>query len=413
MASSSDRVSVHDEVVLNDLTSTGVPLQKSSSVVTTWSDRKKLKVNFLNIYNSVAFQIPMVNLLWVYVDSGLTGSTSWAQYDSLLIVLSLVSALILALISAFHSCVTFDEMQLTDARFALVSNNSGFRQIDNLYYDNNYAIWWTGDGSGQMGKSLTVTQEFNMLCCLSSFLLCDALLLSVLVLAVTATAPMAKPDANAEGSQYRVVLSAYMRYVSWVVYVIIGCAALGASIFFQILKSMFYIKFPDQWVEALGDSQKWPFSKETTTYGYANSSVIWLCYVPMIIGILALSAGQRAAYSYPLKPATLLGDSGWDKTKREQARKILVTFLVNACHLPATSTTKHVVMLTAVGGGSVNDAEVVADALIDQGILTLEDFKLYMSHSGGAIFDVPGISVGAASQISWEFEFGNANSYIH
>merc|ERR1719272_2404863 len=124
-----------------------------------------------------------------------------------------------------------------------------------------------------------------------------------------------------------------------------------------------------------------------------------------------MSLGQRAAYCYPMKPVTVLGKDKKEEELRGHHRAELTLFLAQSCHIPTCeneNTFKQQTFLTNVGGGHVNEAEVIADALLDAGIMSIFEFKTFVDEGEGMVFDCPGISIGAATQISWEFQFGKA-----
>ena len=172
-----------------------------------------------------------------------------------------------------------------------------------------------------------------------------------------------------------------------------------------------YLKFPDEWVEHTRSSQTFGFAKSNTTYGFADAVMLWLVYFAIVVFLSIMSLGQRAAYCYPMKPVTVLGKDKKEEELRGHHRAELTLFLAQSCHIPTCeneNTFKQQTFLTNVGGGHVNEAEVIADALLDAGIMSIFEFKTFVAEGEGMVFDCPGISIGAATQISWEFQFGKA-----
>ena len=186
-----------------------------------------------------------------------------------------------------------------------------------------------------------------------------------------------------------------------------------------------YLKFPDEWVENTRNTQSFGFARSNTTYGFADAVMVWLVYFALVAFMSIMSLGQRAAYCYPMKPVTVLGKDRKEEELRGQHRAELSLFLAQSCHIPTCenetqddihadkqTTFKQQTFLTTVGGGHVNEAEVIADSLLDAGIMSIFDFKTFVDEGGGHLFDCPGISVGAATQITWEFQFGKARHDI-
>lgn len=393
----------------------------------------ELQKNWANTYNSLGYQIPILNLFYAFIDEG-TEPPSWSQVDKLMQNMSIVSALVLALAITFHSSVTFDEFNLNDARYQRFEDDGvtplGWRPVGDILLNDGYASWWYGtgnEGGTQKGKTVTMTQQFNYNMVLSICFLTVCLLSSVMVLVSATTTAIARPSANVSGHQYRTVMRAYMRGycglgVFKIILVVVFSAVLGVVFFFESIKTMTYLKFPDEWVENTRNTQTFGFAKSSTTYGFADAIMVWLVYFALVAFMTIMSLGQRAAYCYPMKPVTVLGKARKEEELRGQHRAELTLFLAKSCHIPTCENEslddiedgsklfsfKQQAFLTNVGGGHVNEAEVIADALLDAGIMSIFDFKTFVDEGEGMVFDCPGISIGAATQISWEFQFGKA-----
>lgn len=80
----------------------------------------------------LAYHIPILNLIIAFVDSKST--YDWVQVQSLLNVVAIVSALVLALGCTFHSALDFTEMQWALSRFAYGSEFDGIKK--GLLYNN-------------------------------------------------------------------------------------------------------------------------------------------------------------------------------------------------------------------------------------------------------------------------------------
>lgn len=389
----------------------------------------ELQKNWANTYNSLGYQIPILNLFYAFIDEG-TEPPSWSQVDKLMQNMSIVSALVLTLAITFHSSVTFDEFNLNDARYQRFEDDGvtplGWRPVGDILLNDGYASWWYGtgnEGGTQKGKTMTMTQQFNYNMVLSICFLTVCLLSAVMVLVSATTTAIARQSANVSGHPYRTVMRAYMRGycglgVFKIILVVVLSAVLGVVFFFESIKTMTYLKFPDEWVENTRNTQTFGFAMSSTTYGFADAIMVWLVYFALVAFMSIMSLGQRAAYCYPMKPVTVLGKARKEEELRGQHRAELTLFLAKSCHIPTCvneslddiedGSFKQQAFLTNVGGSQVNEAEVIADALLDAGIMSIFDFKTFVNEGEGMLFDCPGISIGAATQISWEFQFGKA-----
>lgn len=385
--------------------------------------------NILGSYNSVMNQIPIINLMWAFLGSKTSGTT-WPQLSVLLENVSIVCALILALVITFHSAFSFDELNSNDARFAI--NGAQYRTVNNFVISDSYARWWYGGNAGQngggrmsncdntqlfpnpdcKGQSHQVSEEFNATCLISEAFLTLSLLLSVFILATGGITPIGRPSAASDSHQYTVVIDAYMKYIRFVVFVALLAAVIGLFMFFQLIKFEVFLKFSDVYVEHHANSMSFPanpFSSfAATIYGFSHSSIVYYTFLPLFIFAWILAAGQRAIFSFPIQPFT---DFLEPENERSHSRAALVDFLVKTCKLshcgPTVNMTnedseyKEYIFLANAGGARSNDAEVIADNLYDAGIRTVQELILFVKTGDDEIFNITGISMAAASQIIW------------
>lgn len=380
--------------------------------------------NVLGTYNTVFHHIPIVNLLFSFFGSSTSGST-WQQLAILLENISIVSALILALVITFQSAYDFDEITANDARFAL--SGEEYRVVNKLEYSSAYAEWWGRGNGGQngggrrgdcddinspdcTGQKNRVSEVFHSTCLLSEAFLTLSLILSVIVLSTGGITSIGRPSADTSSYHYRVVMESYMKYIRVIVVVTLVATVIGLVLFFQLIKYEVFLKVPDIWVELNRNSMNFPAQPFTafygTIYGFSHSAVVYYCYLPLFIFAWILSAGQRAVYSFPIQPLT---DFLEPPHERHFSRAALVDFLVKTCRLSHCGGTGFVenekirefIFLSTAGGNRSNEAEVIADHLYDIGIRTVQELILFVKTGDDEIFNVNGISIMAASQIVW------------
>lgn len=133
-------------------------------------ESSRLYVNRLGFYNSIFYQVPIVNLFWAFVDGSME-PPAWSQIDAFMQNMSIVSALILALVCTFHSAVSYEEMNNVDNRFKKLpgADPYGPREVGDLFVTGNYSKWWWTE-KGQGGQS--PTERFNYECMLATAFLC-------------------------------------------------------------------------------------------------------------------------------------------------------------------------------------------------------------------------------------------------
>jgi hypothetical protein len=414
------------------------------------SSRKTPNSNVFGTYNSVGHQLPLFNLLWAFF-GGRRQGTTWLQLSTLMENISIVSALMLALVITFHSAYNFDEIVAADDRFHQDLDGSTFggagvyRTVSKMDFGDSYARWWHGGMAGQnggtrmgdgndcavpnslecrtSGRKSRVSEEFNATCLLSECFLTLSLLLGVMVLSTGGITTIGRPSVDTSGHQFSRVMESYMQFVRIVVVVTLFAALLGLGLFFSLIKMEVFLKFPDFYVEMNANSGAFPASPTsfyTSIYGFSHAAVVFFTFFPLFLFGWILSAGQRAVYSFPVEPLT---DFLEPEDERQFSRAALTEFLVKTCRLSKSGVNKNpkqqgdddstdlasyreFVFLTAAGGARSSEAELLADHLYDAGIRTVQELILFVKTGDDEIYNIPGVSMMAASQIIWSV---NAN----
>ena len=201
------------------------------------------------------------------------------------------------------------------------------------------------------------------------------------------------------------------------------CECPYTRFFVDTVRLMVYIKYSDQYIETHWDVPVFPGTMDSSsTYKYVADGVFYIVYMPLLLVLAFLSKGQQSVYTYPLRPfATSMhitskygywGDMGRslfpcfynddkdkDKTRSSNANvelrgpneptlehdyqayrmkqvHLLTEFLVHEVNLPHTwqaygsgpRDLAYDVFLSVAGGTPAMEAEVVANALIDNHI---------------------------------------------
>lgn len=410
-------------------------------------NRKTPNGNVFGTYNSVGHQLPLFNLLWAFF-GGRKQGTTWLQLSTLMENIAIVSALMLALVITFHSAFSFDEIVAADDRFHQDPDGSTFggagvyRTVAKMDFGDSYARWWHGGMAGQnggtrigncaeptspecrtSGRKLRASEDFNATCLASECFLTLSLLLAVLVLSTGGITTIGRPSVDTSGHQFSRVMESYMQFVRIVVVVTLFAALVGLFLFFSLIKMEVFLKFPDFYVETHANSGAFPASPTsfyTSIYGFTHAAVVFFTFFPLFAFGWILSAGQRAVYSFPVEPLT---DFLEPEDERQFSRAALTEFLVKTCRLSKCGVNKkpnqlsdddstdlaayrEFVFLTAAGGARSSEAELLADHLYDAGIRTVQELILFVKTGDDEIYNIPGVSMMAASQIIWSV---NAN----
>eukprot|EP00040_Diaphanoeca_grandis_P030742 m.182434 g.182434 ORF g.182434 m.182434 type:complete len:541 (+) comp32116_c0_seq1:89-1711(+) len=410
-----------------------------------------LKPNIFQTHNSVVHQIPIINIIWIFLEGKGSSKTTWSQVAFVLESVSIVAALLLALAIMLQSAVSFDELVSVDSRFEEFSGNVSFghRTIDNLDINGGYAAWWYGTQKGQDGgdctsddcekRTYTLTQKVNEYCVISSCLLILSTLITLLTVVVGSLTPIANATADVGSAQYQRVMAAYMVWIRGILVVGIFSLVLGLLYFLLLIQSIVFLKFPDHFVEENFHSGSYPGEPNGwyTIYGYANGLAYYNLFLPLFVVISLLSIAQRSVYTYPMQPPTPPTDTnlcggGEDEGARirKASHAVLTKWLNKTCHLPlssASSITKlglkseeedmteidyNYTYLSFAGGAVSNEAEVIADIFIDSGIMNVSEVVAFIETGDDRIYDLPGISLAAASQIVWQASYGSDNFRI-
>lgn len=412
------------------------------------SSRKTPNGNVFGTYNSVGHQVPLFNLLWAFF-GGRKQGTTWLQLSTLMENIAIVSALMLALVITFHSAFSFDEIVAADDRFHQDLDGSTFggagvyRTVAKMDFGDSYARWWHGGMAGQnggsrmgncdeptspecrtSGRKSRASEDFNATCLASECFLTLSLLLAVMVLSTGGITTIGRPSVDTSGHQFSRVMESYMQFVRLVVVVTLFAALVGLFLFFSLIKLEVFLKFPDFYVETHANSGAFPASPTsfyTSIYGFTHAAVVFFTFFPLFVFGWILSAGQRAVYSFPVEPLT---DFLEPEDERQFSRAALTEFLVKTCRLSKCGVNKtpnqqgdddgstdlaayrEFVFLTAAGGARSSEAELLADHLYDAGIRTVQELILFVKTGDDEIYNIPGVSMMAASQIIWSV---NAN----
>eukprot|EP00041_Stephanoeca_diplocostata_P017856 m.367951 g.367951 ORF g.367951 m.367951 type:complete len:686 (-) comp20840_c0_seq4:142-2199(-) len=423
----------------------------------------------------LAYHIPILNLIVAFVDSKST--FDWVQVQSLLNVVAIVSALVLALACTFHSALDYSEMEWALSRFSYGSSFNGIKK--GLLYNNvkcignvsnaqqciddstgfgndmtgwnatesgpyceypcfadrplddagmeeggnwvtgNYARWWY---SKQLGSTftplpqaefvndpsidviLTPVELYNRDCLITVCVLSTSLLLSIALVGFSTPNNFLRAEGDsAYGYQYATVMKSFMYWVRWMLLGVIFFTICGIILFFQAIKNMVYCKYTDQGIMETGSYPKFLTAGGRSPYGFTNSAIVWVCYVPLVVSAILLSLAMRALYMFPHTPITDLNETSSREmlARRNAMSESMLQFLTVQCNLPSTTGTAHFgprvspcgsfrddrgIYLTGAGGFQSMDAEVVTDALLDNGIFDIQSLlKLVLPAKYGGI----------------------------
>lgn len=389
---------------------------------------------------------------------------SWNQVGPMMETLGIANALVLALVCTFYSAVDFSECLAANMRYSLwdlstgklknltfatsappsgseewtCSSNPCFESrpidADGTMVSGNYAKWWfitrqhpevtdteiLANQEKYIGDFGTPVDEFNSLCMTSCCFLCAALMLAIMTLSTGSTNVFTREQDHYYGHQYRVVMKSYMYWVRWAISLTIVCTIIGFALYFQIMKTLVFMKYPDNHIEQYGRYPAFGTSGMSSTYGWCATAQIWMMYLPTLLGIGFLSMGTRAAYCYPYASAVDQSTTVADVKDREKQVTTLYEFLRDVCELktggrPSTENGqkddadvgffegvikgKKNVFLQGAGGQPSEEAEAVASALFDAGIKNPKVLLELTRLDADRIFDVKGLQLSAALYI--------------
>lgn len=340
---------------------------------------------------------------------------------------------------------------------------SGDDPADNLV-SGNYARAWiikklkeTGeldeyilpDGSFKATVPLfqTPVDEFNSICVQAQSITSSALVMCVMILG-TASANVFTRDQDAGGLsyQYRTIMRSYTYWVRYVIMMVIIFTIAGVFYFTTSIQKMLYVKWTDRYIEQNGEWPLWLSADATSPYGYFDT-VIWLVlYLPLALCCFIAAIGHGAMHSFPYSSKSDLNSTrirtgkhkvtdilpfGKNTSARQlEARRVahaddFVDLLHHLCGLPKTPGDAAVmrygprdtlcfcrkgfgwkkdrgIFLAGAGGMPNSDAEVVADCLIDAGFQDLRSLiKIVLPNElggtghGSMIMECPGLARGA------------------
>lgn len=302
----------------------------------------------------------------------------------------------------------------------------------------NYSFWWAWQATGRPDRTELLTDSdltyllypvelFSRDCIIACAVLSLSLLLSVIILATgNPNVFTREQDAGGFSFQYRTLMKSYFYWVKWGLAMVIITAIVGVILFFQIIKSMVYIKFTDQEVASTGEYATWLSSGGSSTYGFTHTAIFWCCYIWVALGAFILGLGYRAMFSFPEHAFTNLsniGDYGARKL-RLRAAQMMVSFLVRECGLPKCSNNQQFgprtsvfwcfypgewrekavredkgIYQNAAAGVKSSEAEVCADALIDSGVYEASTIMKLVAYNPSALLAVPGMTPAAVMYI--------------
>eukprot|EP00039_Didymoeca_costata_P019935 m.339456 g.339456 ORF g.339456 m.339456 type:complete len:506 (-) comp18812_c0_seq1:70-1587(-) len=399
----------------------------------------------LNFYNDIGYRIPIYNMLHTFL-SPTVDVPQWHQITMVVNIVAITTALILALVCTFHSAVNFTETLQSDIRFNFGNPSSNFNEtgFNHLPYNKDdfgckvcvppcvngypcfgdrkidkdgtvasgyYALWWykqTTEG----GESGTPTENYTRYCVLSTMTLVAALVMAVILLGTGSANVFTKFDAP-RSYQQDVVLGSYFWWLKIFLITLVLFTIMGILFFFQTLKFLVILKYTDDYiVEHKGEGGSWPFAGSEEPYGFVESITLFLIWLPCL-GFLALvSKATHHAYTYPLRPWSNLSRFKLDdRLYRKHVVRQLSYFLHTYCKLPRVVDpelesrgsgprgNRFDVFLAQAGGVPALEAEVVALMLIDAGIDNVEDLINSVRIDGNWVRDIPGMSLGAATNI--------------
>jgi len=213
-------------------------------------------------------------------------------------------------------------------------------------------------------------------------------------------------------------------YFSWFKYVLV-CAIIltigGLTQFFYSIKYMVMIKYTDVYVAASGNAKPYLAMDSNTTYGYSEDMIFYVIWFPTLILSLIASKAQHHVYTYPIRPwSNLQYNELEDRAYRFKVVEKMVDQILGTtqlCHLPNTEQlhasgpgewcgiealgglNTFDVFLTQAGVGTAGESQIVAHALVDAGIDTLQDLHTICITDPGWVRDLPGVSLWAATAI--------------
>lgn len=329
---------------------------------------------------------------------------------------------------------------------------SAYKTIDSKYY----SMWQYGEKDK---SEIPLSSQFSRDCNISTGFLVTSLFLAITVLALGSPNIFFR-DGNSklngyfrganeitESHQYRTVTKAYFYWIRYVIMIIVSFALIGIIFFFQASKYLTYIKYPDYYVTQNRGLFILGFSPPPDApYSQAQSYLLAWFWIPVVIALVLLSFGHRAAYLYPINSRTTMSDPQ-NQVKRLALRMDMIKFLHYECNVyshtfqeelkfpekgsqdskveviakprdmskfgPRESVRdfwrepNHVVAElrrgvygAGAGGVSATEAEVVADVLIDNAISLPEDVvDLYVQGIQGILYELPGVHYSVAGLI--------------
>jgi len=266
-----------------------------------------------------------------------------------------------------------------------------------------------------------ISSHFAATCMESSTTLMSVIVITIFVLGFVSAGNPFTADGAPKTWQRDMVMGVYF---SWFKYVLV-CAIIltigGLTQFFYSIKYMVMIKYTDVYVAASGNAKPYLAMDSNTTYGYSEDMIFYVIWFPTLILSLIASKAQHHVYTYPIRPwSNLQYNELEDRAYRFKVVEKMVDQILGTtqlCHLPNTEQlhasgpgewcgiealgglNTFDVFLTQAGVGTAGESQIVAHALVDAGIDTLQDLHTICITDPGWVRDLPGVSLWAATAI--------------
>lgn len=337
------------------------------------------------------FHVPFANIFWPMLDDSAEPPT-FQQIAEMMNVTALVAALVMAFVITIHVNNQFDDMSYLDSEGGISKGGADWRfRIDPATGQCNtkYCNYWRED----LGFTKSMPSEMlNWDCVISEALLSICLVLSILIVGTAGANVFCREHDDITGYQSRQVIKTYMKWARFPLIGALFSMVLGVVFFFWGIEKMIILQFPDYCVEATGhsantDGTYCPFDVVITAVNYG-------ILTPALIGMAFISMATHRAYLYPLRPDS---DTKVMWQEREEPRKELSDFLEQEC---ACNDNPGDIFLSAAGGIPSCESEVIADALLDKGIITKNELLMFVKLTDGEILaEIHAIQLSARMKI--------------
>lgn len=348
--------------------------------------------NKIRYHNHFMFHVPFANVFWPTLDDSAEPPT-FQQISDMMNVTALVAALVLAFVITIHVNNNFQDMSYLDSQGNVTNDGADWRfriNPETGKCNTKYCNYWRDD----LGfKNSLPSEMLNWNCVLSEALLSICLVLSILIVGTAGANVFCREHENMTGHQSRQVIKTYMKWARFPLIGALVAMVMGCAFFFWAIEKMIILQFPDYCVEQTGHSSSGG-SGTYCPFDVIITAVNWGILTPALIGLGFISMATHRAYRYPLRPDS---DTKTMWQERVQPRKELTEFLAQECacdHNPGS------IFLSAAGGISSCESEVIADALLDNGIITKNELLTFVKLTDGEILnDIDAIQLSAKMKI--------------